>query len=213
MKLRQQYSVIIVVMSVQVERCSYDLEAATRIEIWVLQCCHTDRRRVYEPCGVKNIVLCVVEVTIIDVHVFTHQLGLFYYVLHVISTPWFTLNVYTALEALVASRNRINSGVLILTLRTWHFPLSYERVSKLTINIVHRVLGIYSMTLQPISLKSDKFQILFSSSLDFHCSDLISQWLLKLWTNGLNVLWAYPNYLWHFSHLPFSTSFPPSATT
>ena len=78
------------------------------------------------------------------------------------------------------SRNRINVGVLLLTLRTWHFPLSYEGASKLTIEYSCRVLGIYNMILKFISDESDEFQILFSSSLDFHCSDLISQQLVKL---------------------------------
>jgi hypothetical protein len=39
-------------------------------------------------------------------------------------------HVYAALEPLVASRNRIDSGVLLLTHRTRHFPFSYEGVSK-----------------------------------------------------------------------------------
>jgi len=67
-----------------VNTCSYDLEAATRVEIRVLNSCHINSGRLYEHNNVKNMVLCALEVKIINVHVFTHPPGLVYYVLHII---------------------------------------------------------------------------------------------------------------------------------
>ena len=45
-----------------------------------------------------------------------------------ISVLWFIINAYADLELLVALRNRIYLGALLLTLRTRHFPLGYEGV-------------------------------------------------------------------------------------
>jgi hypothetical protein len=59
--------------------------------------------------------------------------------------------------SVAASRNRIYSGVLLLTLHTWHFPLSYEETSKPMIEDAHRVIGIYNKILKFILGKSDRF--------------------------------------------------------
>jgi hypothetical protein len=66
-----------------VNTCSYDFEAATRVEILVLQCSHIDRGHLYEPIGIRIIVLCALDVEIINVHVFTCQPSLVYYILHI----------------------------------------------------------------------------------------------------------------------------------
>ena len=41
-----------------------------------------DRQRLYEHNGVKTIVLCGLQVEIINIHVFTHHPGLVHHVLH-----------------------------------------------------------------------------------------------------------------------------------
>ena len=38
------------------------------------------------------------------------------------------IHVYAARAPHTASRNRVNSDVLLLTISTWHFPLSHEEV-------------------------------------------------------------------------------------
>ena len=45
--------------------------------------CHMDRGHLYERNNVKNIVLCALQIEIINVHVFDHKHGSFYYVLHI----------------------------------------------------------------------------------------------------------------------------------
>jgi len=44
----------------------------TMVDLRVLKSCNIDRRHLCEPIGVKKIVLCALEVEIINVHVFTH---------------------------------------------------------------------------------------------------------------------------------------------
>jgi hypothetical protein len=56
----------------------YDFEAATRVEFRFLYLFHIDRGYLYEPSGIKIIVLCSLEVEIINVHVFTRQPALVY---------------------------------------------------------------------------------------------------------------------------------------
>ena len=84
---RSEVAVVVVrgkLRAKHVNTCSYDLEAATRVEIRVPNSCHINSGRLYEPNDVENIVLCALEVEIINVHVFTHPPGLVYYVLHMI---------------------------------------------------------------------------------------------------------------------------------
>ena len=59
--------------------------------------------------------------------------------------------------------NTIYLRVLLLTVRTRHFPLSYEGVPKLAIRVARHSHRMYSRTLQFILGQSDKFHILFSS--------------------------------------------------
>ena len=58
-----------------VNTCSYDIEAAARVELRVLDCCHIDRGRLYECNGVRIIVLGALKVEILNVHVFAHEHG------------------------------------------------------------------------------------------------------------------------------------------
>jgi hypothetical protein len=60
-----------------VNTCLNDLEARTRGNLKVLKICHLDRGRLYEPISVKNIILCALEVEIINKHVFTLHPGEF----------------------------------------------------------------------------------------------------------------------------------------
>ena len=52
-----------------------------------------------------------------------------------ISVLYFIIHVCATQEALVASINRTNLGVLLLTVHTRHFPLSYEGVHGLEIGV------------------------------------------------------------------------------
>jgi hypothetical protein len=55
----------------------------------------------------------------------------------------FIIHLYTACAPLVASRNTIYLGVLLLTVRTRHFPLSYEGVPKPAIEVVRHAYRMY----------------------------------------------------------------------
>ena len=90
---------------------------------------YIDRGRLYELNGVKkyyfmcsrsrdNKCTCIYSSAgsnlLSYVHIMT-QISVLYFIIHVCATQ----------EALVASINRTNLGVLLLTVRTRHFPLSY----------------------------------------------------------------------------------------
>ena len=62
---------------------SYDFGSPIMVDLRLLKLCNIDSSRLCEPIGLKNIVLRPVEVEIINVHVFTHQPGVVYYVLHI----------------------------------------------------------------------------------------------------------------------------------
>ena len=68
---------------------------------------------------------------------------------------------------LVALKNTIYLGVLLLTFRTRHFPLSYEGVPKLAIEVVHHAQRMYCRASQFILGQLDKFKIMFSSCVWF----------------------------------------------
>jgi hypothetical protein len=62
------------------------------------------------------------------------------------------------------ARNRIYSGVLLLTIRTRHFPLSYEGVHGLEIGVNGWIQGVINGILKVVSGQSDEAHIMFSSS-------------------------------------------------
>ena len=75
----------------------------------------------------------------------------------------FIIHLYTVRVPLVASRNTIYLGVLFLTVRMRDFPLSYEGVPQLVIEISHHAYTMYHKTLQFILGRLDMVLILFSS--------------------------------------------------
>jgi hypothetical protein len=77
--------------------------------------------------------------------------------------PSFIIHLYTACAPLVASINTVYLHVLLLTVRTRHFPLSYEGVQKPAIGVARQADRMYCRTLQLIWGRSDKFHTLFSS--------------------------------------------------
>ena len=73
-------------VEVKNQTCQYmfiSLRGSKRVEIILLEICHISRGHLYEPNYIKNIPLCAPEVEKISVHVFTHQPGLVYYILHI----------------------------------------------------------------------------------------------------------------------------------
>ena len=79
----------------------------------------------------------------------------------------FIIHVYVTGKPLVALRNRIIFGVPLLTVCMWHFPLSYEGVEKPVIEAMCHAQRMCQRMFNFIFGRSDKFQILFSSWLDF----------------------------------------------
>ena len=61
-----------------VNTCLYSLWEVTEVALRVIGPCYIDIGHLYELNGVKIIVLCALKVEIINVHVFTHQPGLFH---------------------------------------------------------------------------------------------------------------------------------------
>jgi len=57
---------------------SYHFWAVTMNELSIIMHCYMDRGCMYERNGVKKIVLCGLQVEIINIHVFTHHPGLVY---------------------------------------------------------------------------------------------------------------------------------------
>jgi len=58
----------------------------------------------------------------------------------------------------------MNFGVLLLTLRAWHFPLRYEGVHELEIGVDEWTQRIRNGILKVVSGRSDEIHMLFSSS-------------------------------------------------
>jgi hypothetical protein len=77
---------------------------------------------------------------------------------------YFIINIYAASEALVASKNTIGFGVFLLTIRPWHFPLSYEAVHGLEIGVNEQSQGVINGILKVVSGELDEINLLFSSS-------------------------------------------------
>ena len=65
-----------------VNTCLYHCWAVTADEFMVVIHCYIDRQRLCKRNGVKVIVLCGLQVEIINIHVFTHYPGLVHHVLH-----------------------------------------------------------------------------------------------------------------------------------
>jgi len=74
------------------------------------------------------------------------------------------IHVYAALYLFVASKNRIKFGVLLLTTRTRHFPLTHEGVPVLKIGGHQWTRRIFNRTLEVVSGRSDETHMMFSSS-------------------------------------------------
>ena len=121
-----------------------------------------DRNHLYEHSSVKIIVSSALQVKIINIHVLTHHPGLVHQILHIKSARLFIIHVYVNHGTVVASISTINMGVLLLTICTQHFPISYEGAKMLVIKVVrHAYRSCYS-TLQFILGWSGNFQIMFS---------------------------------------------------
>ena len=65
-----------------VNTCLYHCWAVAADRLMVVIHYYVDRQRLYECNGVKIIVLCGLQVEIINIHVFTHHPGLVHHVLH-----------------------------------------------------------------------------------------------------------------------------------
>ena len=76
------------------------------------------------------------------------------------------LYVYATFELLVLLTSRIHLSVL-LVICSRHFPLRYEGVKRRTIEVLRRARGIYEMILKLFLARLDRFQMKFSSWLDF----------------------------------------------
>jgi hypothetical protein len=72
---------------------SYNSWAVGRVYLRVIKFHYIDRARFYELNGAKIIILGGLDVEIINVHVFAHEPGLVYYVLHIICPGFLFYNL------------------------------------------------------------------------------------------------------------------------
>ena len=81
-----------------------------------------------------------------------------------IFVPYSIIDVCAIHESLVALISRINLGVLLLTVRTRHFPLSYEGVHGRKFGVDEWTRKILNGLIKVVSGRSDEIYLMFSSS-------------------------------------------------
>src|SRR5271154_4915037 len=109
--------------------------------------------------------------------------------------------MYMPHRSYFAAINTIYFGVLLLTICTRHFPISYEGVLGLKIGVDKWIAGVINQILNVVTGQSDKIcMVLSPPQLDFHQCDLVSAQLLKLLTNRLQmfIVWINMNHSSHF---------------
>ena len=111
---------------------------------------------------------------------------------------------------LVALINRINMGVLLLTICTRHFPLSYEGPQKLTIGVVLWILDIYDSNLfhsNPMSFGYCSPPHLISTIPTSYLNNYLSYEQTDCFHQSYELIWTIPDTLliyefWrHFNHV------------
>ena len=115
---------------------------------------------------------------------------------------------------LVALINRINMGVLLLTICTRHFPLSYEGPQKLTIGVVLWILDIYDSNLfhsNPMSFGYCSPPHLISTIPTSYLNNYLSYEQTDCFHQSYELIWTIPDTLliyefWrHFNHVSLAT--------